>query len=124
MTAPRLVLDEMFAPRLAVMLREGGHDVIAVADRDDLRAMTDDDLFAWAGAQDRWLVTENVKEFRPIMFRAFQAGGATARLLFTSSRTFPRSRQHLGALIEALHAWLTNGPPPESLTEDWLVPTT
>lgn len=70
MTAPRLVLDEMFAPRLAVMLREGGHDVIAVADRDDLRAMTDDDLFAWAGAQDRWLVTENVKEFRPIMFRA------------------------------------------------------
>jgi len=34
----RLLLDEMFAPAIAAELRELGHDVIAVADRFDLRA--------------------------------------------------------------------------------------
>ncbi|MGH3679042.1 MAG: hypothetical protein ACRDT2_01755 [Natronosporangium sp.] len=38
-----------------------------------------------------------------------------------SSRTFPRSRQNLGPLVEALHTWLAAGPPPSHLTEDWLL---
>lgn len=110
----------MFAPRLASLLRERGHDVVAVADQADLRAMTDDDLFAWEAAEQRWLATENVKDFRPIMMRALQTGSASTGLLFTSSRTIPRSRQNLGPLVEALHAWLAAGPPPSHLTEDWL----
>lgn len=120
-TPVRLVLDEMLSPRLAVSLRDRGHDVIAVAEQPELRAMTDDDLFSWAATENRWLVTENVKDFRPIMLRALPAGGSTAGLLFTSSRTFPRSRQNPGPLIEALHAWLTSGPPSPPLTEDWLL---
>jgi hypothetical protein len=116
-----LVLDEMFSPRIAATLRERGHDVIAVAERVDLRAMTDDDLYAWAAAEHRWLLTENVKDFRPIMLRVLQTTSATAGLLFTSSRTFPRSRQNLGPLIDALHAWLAKGPPPSPLIEDWLL---
>jgi hypothetical protein len=116
-----LVLDEMFSPTIAVTPRERGHDVIAVAERVDLRAMTDDDLYAWAAAENRWLLTENVKDFRPIMLRALQTSSATPGLLFTSSRTFPRSRKHPGPLIDALHAWLTKGPPPPPLIEDWLL---
>jgi hypothetical protein len=116
-----LVLDEMFSPRIAVTLRERGHDVIAVAERVDLRAMTDDDLYAWVAAEHRWLLTENVKDFRPIMLRALQTGSAAPGLLFTSSRTFPRSRKNPGPLIDALHTWLTKGPPPPPLIEDWLL---
>ncbi len=116
-----LVLDEMFSPTIAVTLRERGHDVIAVAERVDLRAMTDDDLYAWAATENRWLLTENVKDFRPIMLRALQTSSATPGLLFTSSRTFPRSRKKPGPLIDALHAWLTKGPPPPPLIEDWLL---
>lgn len=116
-----LVLDEMFSPTVAVALRELGHDAIAVAERADLRSMTDDDLFAWSAADHRWLVTENVKDFRPIMLRALQAGGTTAGLLFTSSRTFPRTRKNPGPLIEALNAWLQTGPPAPPLTEGWLL---
>jgi hypothetical protein len=82
--------------------------------------MTDDDLFAWSAAQHRWLLTENVKDFRPIMLRALQAGGAITGLLFTSSRAFPRSRRNPGPLIQAIHAWLTSGPPVPPLKEDWL----
>jgi len=116
----RLVLDEMFSPAIAGALRELGHDVVAVAERVDLRSMTDDDLFAWSAAEQRWLLTENVKDFRPIMLRALQAGGAITGLLFTSSRAFPRSRRNLGPLIQSLHAWLSDGPPAPPIKEDWL----
>jgi hypothetical protein len=111
----------MFSPKIAEALRERGHGVVAVAERIDLRAMTDDALYNWAAATGCWLMTENVKDFRPIMQRAFQAGSATAGLLFTSSRTFPRSRHDLGLLIEAIHAWLAKGPPVPPLVEDWLL---
>jgi Domain of unknown function (DUF5615) len=118
--AARLALDEMFSPAIAAALRELGHDVVAVAERVDLRSITDDDLFAWSAVEQRWLFTENVKDFRPIMLRALQAGGAISGLLFTSSRAFPRSRRNPVPLIQALHAWLIGGPPGAPLKEDWL----
>ncbi|HKE64240.1 MAG TPA: DUF5615 family PIN-like protein [Micromonosporaceae bacterium] len=127
MTTPpapvELALDEMFSPKIAEALRALGRNVVAVAERADLRAMTDDELYTWAAVERCWLLTENVKDFRPIMLRALQAGGGTTGLLFTSSRTFPRSRRNPGPLIEAITAWLDNGPPAPPLIEDWLINT-
>ena len=127
MTAPlgpvELALDEMFSPKIAEALRVRGRNVVAVAERADLRAMTDDELYTWAVAQRCWLLTENVKDFRPIMLRALQAGGGTTGLLFTSSRAFPRSRRNPGPLIEAITVWLAKGPPAPPLIEDWLLNT-
>jgi hypothetical protein len=102
----------MFSPAVTAELRDRGHDVIAVADQPDLRSKSDEEVFAWASAARRWLLTENVKDFRPIMLRALQAGTPGCGLLFTSSRTFPRSRKDPGPLIRAMHAWLTVGRPP------------
>ena len=107
----RLLLDEMFSPAIAAELGKLGHDVIAVADRPDLRSKSDEEIFTWASTQKRWLLTENVKDFRPIMLRALQAGLPSCGLLFTSSRAFPRSRKNPGSLIRALGAWLTARPP-------------
>jgi predicted nuclease of predicted toxin-antitoxin system len=117
----RLLLDEMFSPAVAAGLRALGHDVIAVADRPDLRSKSDQEIYAWASAEQRWLLTENVKDFRPIMLRALQPGPPGCGLLFTSSRAFPRSRKNPGPLIRALHAWLAAGPPPPPVTESWLL---
>jgi predicted nuclease of predicted toxin-antitoxin system len=117
----RLLLDEMFSPAIAAELCERGHDVIAVADRPDLRAKSDEELFAWASAERRWLLTENVKDFRPIMLRVLSAGSPGCGLLFTSSRAFPRSRKNPRPLINVLHAWLTDGPPAPLVTESWLL---
>jgi predicted nuclease of predicted toxin-antitoxin system len=116
----RLLLDEMFSPAIAAELRQLGHDVMAVADRPDLRSKSDEEIFAWASAEKRWLLTENVKDFRPIMLRALPAGAPGCGLLFTSSRAFPRSRKNPGSLIRALDAWLTTGPPAPPVTESWL----
>jgi hypothetical protein len=120
---PRLLLDEMFSPVIAAALRELGHDAIAIAIAENpaLRAMTDEEVFALASAQGKWLLTENVKDFQPILQQALQAGAPTAGLLFTSNRAFPRSRKNPGPLISAIHAWLATGIPPPPLTEDWLL---
>lgn len=116
----QLLLDEMFSPAIAAALRDMGHDVIAVAERSEMRAMTDEEVFAWAASQGRWLLTENVKDFRPLLLRALQADISTAGILYTSNRAFPRSRKNPGPLIQAIHAWLLSGPPEAPLTEDWL----
>jgi predicted nuclease of predicted toxin-antitoxin system len=116
----RLLLDEIFSPTIAAELGQLGHDVMAVADRPDLRSKSDPEIFAWASTEKRWLLTENVKDFRPIMLRALSAGAPGCGLLFTSSRAFPRSRKNPGSLIRALDAWLTAGPPAPPVTESWL----
>lgn len=117
----RLVLDEMFSPAIARALRDLGHDVVAVAERGELRAMNDEEVFAWAISQGRWLVTENVKDFRPILQRTRQADTIANGIVYTSNRSFPRSRKNPGPLIQALHAWIVDGPPEAPLTEDWLL---
>jgi predicted nuclease of predicted toxin-antitoxin system len=122
MTAP-LLLEEMFSPSVAAELRQLGHDVLAVADRPDPRSKSDEEVFAWATAQQRWLLTQNVKDFRPILLRAMQAGQPGAGILFTSSRTFPRSRKNPGPLVRALDAWLSAGPPAPPVMEAWLTET-
>ncbi len=120
-SSARLVHDEMFSPTIAAALRDLGHDVVAVAERAELRTMNDEEVFAWAISQGRWLVTENVKDFRPILLRALQADAITAGIVYTSNRSFPRSRKNPGPLVQALHAWMLNGPPEAPLTEDWLL---
>jgi predicted nuclease of predicted toxin-antitoxin system len=123
MSAPavaRLLLDEMLSPVIAAALRDLGHDVSCVAEQPSLRAMTDEDVFALAAAQGRWLLTENVKDFQPILQQVLQAGRPVAGLLFTSSRAFPRSRKNPGPLIHAVDTWLRASPPEPPITEDWL----
>jgi hypothetical protein len=114
----------MFSPVIAAALRDLGHDVAAIAEQPALRAMTDEEVFARAAAQGQWLLTENVKDFQPILQQSRQAGTPTAGLLFTSSRTFPRSRKNPGPLIHAIHTWLATGTPAPPVTEDWLVSQT
>jgi predicted nuclease of predicted toxin-antitoxin system len=118
-SSARLLLDEMFSPSLAAALRDLGHDVIAVAERSDLRSMTDNDIFAWAANERRWLLTENVRDFRPLLLATVQTE-AKIGVLFTTSRGFPRSRKNPGPLINALDRWLRSGPPEAPITEDWL----
>ena len=111
-----LVLDEMFSHKLAENLRRRGFDVIAVADDPQLRAKTDAELCDWAAQEDRRIVTENVKDFRPLAV----ARRGSPRLLVSSSRTFPRSRRSFGAISKALEEWLESSAQDSRPAEDWL----
>lgn len=44
----KLLIDEMYTPVIAEQLRERGGDVEAVAERAELRALPDEDLFSLA----------------------------------------------------------------------------
>jgi hypothetical protein len=118
----RLLLDEMHAPVIAATLRERGHDVVAAVEQDELRALSDEQLFLWAVEHGRRIVTENVKDFAPLFRRADELGQPVAALLFTSSRTFPRSRRNPAPLIGALDAWLGRAKTNPGPLEDWLQP--
>jgi hypothetical protein len=120
--SPALLLDEMHAPAVAAALRERGRDVRAVAEQEELRALTDEELMRWAAERGFRIVTENVKDFAPLLRRAEETGQPGAALLFTSSRTFPRSRRNLGPLIDALDAWLAAPDVADRPSEDWLRP--
>ena len=110
----------MLAPLVAATLRERGHDVIAITDQSELRALSDEGLFMWAGQFGRRIVTENVKDFAPLLRRAEESGQPATALLFTSSRTFPRLRRNPGPIIDAFDAWLHEPNTHVRPTEDWL----
>ena len=104
----KLLLDEMWAPAIAAALRDRGHDVVAVAERHDLRGMPDAAIFEAALAEGRAIVTENVVDYRPLAAAAMRAGRPYPALIFTSNRAYPRaSRRTAGRLVSALDALLT-----------------
>lgn len=117
-----LLLDEMFAPVIARTLRDRGYDVVSVAEDPELRALPDPELHAWAVANGRWLVTENVRDFQPLVRDTHSANAQTTGLLFTASRTFPRSRGNPGPLIAALDSWLGATETGDHGREQWLAP--
>jgi hypothetical protein len=63
----RLLLDEMYAPAVAVELRARGHDVLSVHEADPaLVGAADSEVLSAAVSAERVLVTENVRDFRPL----------------------------------------------------------
>jgi hypothetical protein len=109
----KLLLDEMYAPVVAEQLRVRGRDVVSVHDPDyrRLEGAPDEEVFAAALAEERVLVTENVPDFRRLEADALARGEATATLVFTSNRQFPRGEPGTaGRLVEALDVLLTEVP--------------
>lgn len=93
----------MFSAQLAEGLTRRRHDVLALVAEPELRAITDAEVYTLAGRQGRRVATENVKDFRALV-----AAGDGPGVLFTSSRSFPRSRRNPGPLLAALDAWLSD----------------
>lgn len=107
----KLLLDEMWPPSITVQSLRRGHDVVAVAERGDLRGKSDELVFAAAQDEDRAIVTENVADYRRLALEAMREGRSHAGLIFTLNRTFPRSnRRTPGRLVAALKKLLLSEP--------------
>lgn len=98
----RLLLDEMFHPRIAVELTIRGHDCDTVAVDPDLRESSDSDLIDHALAGDRALFNENVADFERLRRHRTAAGEAMPPLIYTSHDAFRRDRRFVGRLTTAL----------------------
>lgn len=104
----RLLLDEMISPQVAVQLRARGIDIYGIAERADLVQLTDAQVLALAGEEQRVVVTFDIADFAALARADIDHSG----ILFVSSTTFPQDRALLGALVSALQAAVRSGALP------------
>ena len=118
----RLILDEHYSAAIAQALRDQGHDVVASVASDELRGVSDPELYRHATQTGRRIVTENIKDFRPLLLAATAAGTPAAPLLLVPPRRFPRGRgDRTAAIVAAIAAWLKRPDVDPRPVEDWLV---
>lgn len=118
----RLLLDEHYSAMIATALKDLGHDVVPAVTDPDLRGASDDELFRWAAQAERRIVTENIKDFRPLLLQAAASGAPLAPLLLVSPRRLPRGGGgRTAAITAALHGWLTRPGAHQRPVEDWLI---
>jgi len=117
----RAILDEQLSPQIAVLLRKAGYDVDAVADREDLVARSDRTILEVACREGRAVVTNNIKDFRPLTAEWLAQGKIHAGLiLLPSTRT--RSRNAIAAVAAAIETILRDHPDGLNSRECWIGP--
>lgn len=118
----RLLLDEMLSPAIARELRSRGHDVEAVAGSPDREALSDPDVLGLARTGRRAIVTNNLRDFRPLHHEAITPGGSGHFGMIFIPGSYRRTRADTGRIITALEAILTRHPGEKDLAngEAWL----
>jgi predicted nuclease of predicted toxin-antitoxin system len=117
----KALLDEQLSPRIAELLRNRGHDVQAVTDRSDLAGQSARVILEVAAAEDRAVITNNVKDFRPLAAERLARGESHAGLiLLPSTRT--RTRDAVEMLTDAIERVLREHPAGLPATERWVPP--
>jgi hypothetical protein len=119
-SGPHLLLDEMLSPTIAVQLRERGIDVQAVLERRELVSYPDEALLELATREQRILVTKNVVDFGPLSQQWAADGRSHAGLVFLSTKTFPETRDWIGAVASALAQASEQGQLPGAGEVVWL----
>lgn len=117
----RLLLDEHLSKDLASALRDRGHDVVAVTERDDLIQKRDDELLAVGQVEGRAIVTSNVRDFRPLGAQAVLSGAGHAGLVLIPPG-YRRTCADIGRLVTALDRLLDEHPEASGLEsqETWI----
>jgi hypothetical protein len=117
----KALLDEQLSPQIAASLRQAGYDVLALADRDDLVGRSDRIIFEVACSEGRAVVTNNIKDFRPLAAEWLARGRTHGGLiLLPSSRT--RTRTAVPALTAAIETILRAHPDGIASSERWIGP--
>jgi len=117
----KALLDEQLSPQIAAMLRRAGYDVVAVAERDDLVGSSDRILLEVAGRESRAVVTNNIKDFRPLAAE-WLAQGRTHEGLILLPSTRTRTRAAVSALARAIERVLHDHPDGLNGSERWIDP--
>lgn len=117
----RALLDEQLSPEIAVLLRKAGCDVVAVAERNDLIGSSDRVVLEVARSEDRTVITNNIKDFRPLAAERLAQGLTHAGLILVpSSRT--RTRSAVAALAAAIEQILRDHPHGLKDSARWIAP--
>jgi hypothetical protein len=118
----RLLLDEMLTPMIARELRARGPDVTAIAGDPSLEALGDAEVLALACSQRRAVVTNNVRDFRPLHTETLARGGSGHYGIVFMPGNYRRTKADIGRIVAALEAKLAEFPSEQGLAnaETWL----
>lgn len=117
----KVLLDEHLSPLIALALRDRGFDAASVSERGDITSASDEVVMEVASLQERAVVTNNVKDFRPIAARRLAIGTGHAGLILLPARR-ARTRQATGYIADAVAAIMTAHPHGIPDQEHWIAP--
>jgi len=107
----RLLLDEHYNRAIAEDLRRRGIDAMAIQEeRPDLEGQDDDVVLRTATAERRVVVTNNVRDYAPLVEDFGLRGETHFGVIFTDDATFPRTRAGIGSIVRALAAFVVGTP--------------
>lgn len=84
----KLLLDEMYPSLIARELRARGHDVVSVHESPG-SGTSDELVLDHARSDGRAVVTENVRDYRPLAEALLVAGDSHAGIVFTTDKRWP-----------------------------------
>ena len=118
----KLLLDEMLTPDIARELRARGHDVEAVAGHPDWEGLSDSQIMVVARTGRRAIVTNNLRDYRPLHSEAITPGGRGHFGMIFIPGSYRRTRADTGRIIAALEVKLAQYPGETDLVngEAWL----
>jgi hypothetical protein len=99
----KVLLDEMYAVKLAQALRDQGIDAVTVAEF-GMAGRSDADVFAAATDGGHALLTENVSDFARLSSEHVVGGRHHFGVLIALSSRFPRRPAGYGAIVAAVAA--------------------
>src|SRR5215472_17234482 len=100
----------MLSPAIARQLRARGHDVEPVAGSPDREALSEPEVLALARAEHRAVVTNNLRDFRPLHQEVITPGGAGHFGMIFMPSGYRRTKADTGRIIAALEAILVRYP--------------
>lgn len=117
----KALVDEQLSPLIATLLRRAGYDVVAIAERADLVGSSDRTVLEVAAAEERAVITNNIKDFRPLAAEVLAQGQSHAGLILLPSRR-TRTRAAVATLAGAIEKVLHNHPDGLTGSEYWIGP--
>jgi len=118
----KVLLDEQLSVEIAQELRRRGGDAEAViTERPELLRASDERLVEVAVQEDRAVVTNNLRHFRPIAAQRLAQGKQHAGLILLPSNR-ARNLDATGMLADAIEAVMRANPKGIPDAEHWIAP--
>lgn len=114
----------MISWRVAAQLRARGYDVVAVKrDRPELEQLLDQSVLDASAAEQRAVVTNNVRDYRVAHERTLARGGRHYGVVYTYDDTLPRTRAAVPLWVSTLAEFLETHSDEDALVNrTWVLP--